>query len=98
MENYTGNYSLQEVSRVANLSPYHFIRVFRAETGKTPYDFLLDVKIEKSKEMLKSVSKTVTDACFGCGFNNISHFTVAFKKRVGVTPSDYRKSLFSEKK
>ncbi|MHB8917283.1 MAG: helix-turn-helix domain-containing protein [Desulfocucumaceae bacterium] len=92
-DNYNGNYSLKEVSRVANLSPYHFIRVFRAETGKTPYDFLLDVKIERAREMLKTGRQSVSEVCFACGFNNISHFTAAFKKRVGITPSEYRKTL-----
>lgn len=89
-ENITSRYSLEEVSRAANLSTYHFIRVFRSVTGKTPYEYLLDAKIEKARELLRSGKMTVTEVCLACGFNNVSHFTSTFKKKVGVTPSRYR--------
>jgi len=92
-EYYTKNYSLEEVARVANLSPYHFIRVFKAQTGKTPYKYLLDVKIEKAREMLKYTGLSITDICLACGFNNLSHFTNLFKRKVGLSPSGYRKAL-----
>jgi AraC-like DNA-binding protein len=92
-EYYTKSYSLEEVARVANLSPYHFIRVFKAQTGKTPYGYLLDVKIEKAREMLKFTGISITDVCLACGFNNLSHFTSVFKRKVGISPSDYRKAL-----
>jgi len=87
------DFSLKDVSGVANLSPYHFIRVFKAQTGKTPYEFLLDYKIEKARELLAAGNLTVTEVCYQCGFNNRSHFTAAFKKRVGVTPTGYRNTV-----
>lgn len=89
-ELFNKNYSLEELARVANLSPYHFIRVFKAQTGKTPYQYLLDVKIEKAREMLRLKRHTITEVCFACGFNNLSHFTAVFKRKVGVSPSSYR--------
>lgn len=95
-ELYDKDYSLEEVARVANLSPYHFIRVFKAQTGKTPYEYLLDVKIEKALEMLRIKNCTVTDVCFACGFNNLSHFTTLFKRKMGILPSDYRKSFIAD--
>ncbi len=89
----TGEFSLKQVSKVANLSPYHFIRVFKAYTGKTPYDYFLDIKILKAREFLSQQNKSVTEVCYLCGFNNLSHFTALFKKRVGLSPSEYRKNL-----
>jgi Transcriptional regulator containing an amidase domain and an AraC-type DNA-binding HTH domain len=84
-------YSTRKAARIANLSGYHFIRTFRNETGKTPYNFLLDLKINKAKELLKEKNQSITEICFSCGFINHSHFATAFKKRVGMTPSMYRK-------
>ena len=92
-ELYNKDYSLEELARVANLSPYHFIRVFKAQTGKTPYEYLLDVKIEKAREMLRQKRFTITEVCLMCGFNNLSHFTAVFKRKVGVSPSSYRKII-----
>jgi len=90
-EEYNNSFSLEDVARIANLSPYHFIRTFKSMTGKTPYDYLLDVKIEKSKKLLKLKGYTITDICFHCGFNNLEHFSSVFKRKVGILPSKYRK-------
>lgn len=90
-EEYNSTFSLDDVASIANLSPYHFIRTFKAMTGKTPYDYLLDVKIEKSKELLKLKNYSITDICFRCGFNNLEHFSSVFKRKVGIVPSQYRK-------
>lgn len=93
-ENYQNDYCMDDVAKVANLSPYHFIRMFKNQTGKTPYGYLLDIKIEKAKEMLKNKKElTITQICFMCGFNNVSHFTSLFKRKTGVSPSRYRKML-----
>jgi len=46
-----------------HLSPYHFIRVFKAQTGKTPNQYLLDIKIKKAREMLGQRRHSVTEVC-----------------------------------
>ncbi len=90
-ENYNRDYSLESVAQTANLSPYHFIRVFKSTTGKTPYDYLLDIKVEKASHLLKSNKISVTEACFMCGFNNLEHFSSVFKRKTGMLPSQYKK-------
>lgn len=90
---YRSEFSLNEVAHIADLSPYHFIRVFKAHTGKTPYEFLLEVKIEKAKQLLSHKNLTITDICLSCGFNNPSHFSLMFKRKIGVSPSEYRKLI-----
>lgn len=90
-DNYQARFSLQDIAQIANLSPYHFLRLFKRQTGKTPYAYLLDIKIEKAKVLLRSKKYTVTEVCFLCGFSNVSHFATAFKKKVGLSPSDYSK-------
>ena len=93
MEHYNDEYSLEKVAQIANLSNYHFIRVFKAQIGKTPYDYLLDIKIDKARAMLKDHNFSITDICFLCGFNSLNHFGSVFKRIVGVSPSYYRNSL-----
>lgn len=90
-EEYSNDFCLKDVANIANLSQYHFIRTFKSVTGKTPYDYLLDVKIEKSKDLLKLKKYSITDICFMCGFNNLGHFSSVFKRKVGILPSQYRK-------
>jgi AraC-like DNA-binding protein len=93
-EHYTSNnYSSVEIAKLANLSPYHFIRAFKQHTGKTPYEYLIDIKLEKAKEMLKNKRCSITEVCFSCGFANHSHFSTVFKKRLGVTPTEYRAAI-----
>lgn len=91
-DNYQARFSLRDVAHIANLSPYHFLRLFKTQTGKTPYAYLLNLKIEKAKQLLKGKKHTVTEVCFLCGFNNTSHFATLFKRMVGLPPSDFIKS------
>jgi len=90
-ENYSQKYSLDEVARLANFSPYYFIRIFKAYTGKSPYEFLMDIKIKEACRLLKEKNKSITEITYLCGFGNSSHFSTAFKRKVGVSPSEYRK-------
>ncbi len=90
-ENYHCDYSLESVAQTANLSPYHFIRVFKSTTGKTPYDYLLDIKVEKASHLLRNNKISVTEACFMCGFKNLEHFSSVFKRKTGMLPSQYKK-------
>jgi AraC-like DNA-binding protein len=92
-EYYTSDVHLDDLCKVANLSPYHFIRVFKAEIGKTPHEYLLDLRIEKAKEMIKANQYALHEIADICGFIKQSHFCTVFKKRVGVSPSTYRKEL-----
>jgi AraC family transcriptional regulator len=92
-ENLSNSFTLDDLARVANLSPYHFLRVFKAEVGKTPFEYLQYLKIEKAKQYLQHRNKSITDVCFESGFTNISHFTRTFSRKVGVTPSAYRKGI-----
>lgn len=85
------DYSLEDVARVANLSPYHFIRVFRAETGRTPYEFLMQARVDRARSLLRATDLTVTEICYASGFKNLSHFTTVFKRLTQMSPTAYRK-------
>lgn len=89
-ENYRSVCSLQELSDLAGISQYHLIRIFKNSIGKTPYDYLLEIKMEKAMELLAKRKMPIIDICNECGFNNLSHFNRMFKKKTGLTPTEYR--------
>jgi len=89
-ENYQKECTLEELSKVAGISRYYLIRIFKDCMGKTPYDYLLDIRIENAKLLLAKENISITDICHECGFNNMSHFIRMFKKKIGMTPSIYK--------
>ncbi len=91
-ENMSMEFSLDTLCRITNLSPYYFIRLFRINTGKTPYEYYIDIKIHKAINYLKSKQYSITEICFLLGFSSHSHFSSVFRKKVGVTPTEYLKS------
>jgi len=86
-------FSLDKLCKTVNLSPYYFERLFKDHTGKTPYEYYMDIKICRALEYLKTKSYSITEVCFILGFSSHSHFTSVFRKRVGRTPSEFIKSI-----
>jgi len=88
------NLSLEDMAQLTNYSPFHFIKIFKSETGNTPFQYLLDIKLNRAKDMLTHRKEmTITEICYLCGFNNLSHFTAVFKRKTGVSPSKYRQTV-----
>lgn len=80
--------SLLELSSVANLSPSHFTRVFRQETGQSPHQYLIQARIDQAKHLLRSGDDlSIGSIAHQVGFADQSHFTRHFKRIVGVTPN-----------
>ena len=92
-ENYFSEFSLHTLCNIVNLSPYYFVRLFKEHTGITPYEYYMDVKISKSLIYLKEKRYSITEIGFILGFSSHSHFSSVFKKKVGVTPTEYIKSI-----
>lgn len=92
-EYYNSNISIDDLCKVCNLSPYHFIRIFKLETGKTPHEFILDKKISKALRKIKDGQHSLNEVSQLCGFISQSHFSTVFKKKVGVSPLVYKRQL-----
>ena len=90
-DNFNQDFTNEELLDIANLSPYYFIRLFKKETGRTPQQYLVELKIDKAKELLAFSNYSVTEICFLCGFSEHSHFSKVYKKFTGLTPLNYRK-------
>lgn len=80
---------LDDLAEVAGLSRYHFSRVFREETGQTPWAFVRDARIERAKELL-SEGASPTEAAHEAGFFDQSHLTRVLRRFDGRTPGQVR--------
>lgn len=94
-EHYTQDIKTDQIADEVNLSPVAFSRWFKQETGETFINYVIDQRIYHAKNILLK-GKNVSEACFSCGFNNLSYFNRVFKKRVGCSPKDY--TNFNRKK
>jgi len=82
---------LAEISKQACLSRFHFLRLFRDTFQTTPHQYLIQRRIEKAKELLRSKPVSVTDVCFEVGFQSLGSFSSLFRRCVGDGPAKYRK-------
>lgn len=81
--------SLDELSQHANLSKYHFLRMFRQQFGITPHQYILNCRINRAREDLES-GTPLDDVVFEYGFSDLSHFNRRFKPIYGMTPRQYQ--------
>ena len=95
-EHFSEQISLEEVAARAHLSLYYFTRVFSRETGFTPHQYLINIRISTAKYMLKSSELSIKEIGFSTGFNSETSFCSTFKKWVGMTPSKYRSDVSSQ--
>ncbi len=79
--------SLRQLANVASVSPYHFIRSFRAATGLTPYEFVLSKRMEAARQAIAIQGNSVAQAAASVGYRNAPHFRKAFKRYFGLNPS-----------
>lgn len=87
--NYDKQIRLSDVSELANMTPQGFCRYFKMRTRKSFFTFLLEARISKTCELLRENKLSINQIAFSVGFNSLSHFNREFKKRMGVTPSEY---------
>ncbi|WP_341875931.1 AraC family transcriptional regulator [Defluviitalea saccharophila] len=90
-EYYSANISINDICNLIYLSPCHFKRVFKDCTGQTPYQYLMKIRLEKAKEILKEKESSMEEVARLCGFVNTGHFATVFKRNIGMSPSEYRK-------
>ena len=93
-ENYTQTLSLNDLSKVAGMTPKYLCKFFNNMSNKTPIEYLNFYRIEIACEQLLSTDLSVTDIAINCGFNDVSYFIKTFKKYKGITPKQYIKKIF----
>ncbi len=89
-EHFMSRLSLAEVADVALLSQFHFHRLFTARYGMTPQKFKTQQRFERAKKLLIEGNHSVTEIAFELGYESPTTFTTLFKKRFGMSPSEFR--------
>ena len=94
---YAENLTLEELARIANLSPFHLVRVFRKEVGLPPHAYQTRLRLNHAKALLAQAA-TIREAALNAGFFDQSHFTNHFRKVFGYPPGVHLKGLASGSK
>ncbi|MBQ0734822.1 helix-turn-helix domain-containing protein [Aquimarina celericrescens] len=95
--NYDVNLNLDLLSHIQFVSKYHLLRLFKKYYGLTPRQYLIDKRIEKSKEhLINGIS--VTETCFAVGFESLGSFSTLFKTKIGKSPTEFQKEQLSRSK
>ncbi|OZB98631.1 AraC family transcriptional regulator [Paenibacillus sp. XY044] len=94
--NFAGAVSLDELSALAGLSKYHFLRSFTRERGISPYSYLETVRIGHAKKLLEQ-GVPPADTALQTGFSDQSHFSNFFKRFIGLTPRQYMRIFIDER-
>jgi two-component system, response regulator YesN len=98
MENhYKEGISLDNISRYIGISPQHFSKIFKDETGINYVDWLADLRISMAKKLLNNGENTIKEICFLVGYNDPNYFSRIFKKITGISPLEYSKGGTPEK-
>lgn len=95
--NYDADLNLEVISRLRFISKFHLLRLFKKHYGLTPRQYLINKRIEKSKEQLKN-GLSVTETCFAVGFESLGSFSTLFRYKTGKSPSEFQKEQFSRSK
>jgi len=91
-QNYQREIDLKDVADLASLTVPSFCRYFKKMMRMTFTDFVNEYRINQACKILNQ-AQSISEACYECGFNNLSHFTKTFKSVTGKTPREYRKEI-----
>jgi AraC family transcriptional regulator len=87
------NLSLAEIAAAINISPTYFASSFKRATGSSPHQYVIQQRVERAKELLKTTDLAIANIAFQVGFSSQSHLTQHFKRIVGSTPKQVAKSV-----
>ncbi len=89
---------LDTVAARAELSPYHFLRVFAAVIGVTPHQYLIRARLRRAAELLVDRERSITDIAYDVGFADVSNFVRTFRRAAGVSPRAFRSASRGDRK
>lgn len=89
--NLKSNLSLEQISAVAGFNASYFSSLFKKETGSTISEYIIQVRMERAKELLKETDWNISVICEEVGYNDLKNFNKNFKKYTGLRPNEFRK-------
>ena len=85
--------SLAALAKESGYSRAHFLRMFRAATGLTPHQYVLERRLGTAQQLLRRSKMLLADIALECGFSSQTYMNDVFRKRLGVTPQEYRRNI-----
>lgn len=96
-ENYEHKISLEQIAHNMYLSPVYISKIFKEETGESPINYLIKIRLEKARDILiHSDSRSIKNIANSVGYDDVYHFSKLFKKYYGVAPLYYKRSVVNE--
>ncbi len=93
-DHYNEKISLDQIAENMYLSPFYISKIFKSETGDTPIHHLINIRLEKARELLaEGYEGSIQEVAASVGYDDAYHFSKLFKKRYGISPSQARKKI-----
>lgn len=92
-ENVYENFTSEDIAKAINMSYSNFRKFFKKYVGITPHQYILQLKINKIKELLDSTEMSIQDISAKLNFESPDYFSFFFRKKTGVSPISYRKHV-----
>ncbi|MEO0351333.1 MAG: AraC family transcriptional regulator [Cyanobacteria bacterium P01_A01_bin.15] len=89
--NLSQDLSILDLATLTSMSESHFSRSFKQSVGTSPYQYLIQQRVERAKQLLKQQSRAISTIALDCGFANQTHLTKVFRQITGMTPKVYQK-------
>ena len=89
-ENLNRQITLDEISKLVHREKSYLVRLFRSETGKTPIEALVDMRLTTASDLIATSDLSVYEISTQCGYNTVSFFISKYKQRYGMTPEKHR--------
>ncbi|MFP3122065.1 response regulator [Ectobacillus funiculus] len=92
-DKYTEDISLEQVAEHVNLNSVYFSKLFKKQTGETFSDYVMNMRIEKAKQLMRNEALSLKEICFQIGYHDPNYFSRVFKKCTNEAPKEYRQKL-----
>ena len=90
-QNYNCSITLESLGQLTGYAPLHVLRLFKSQTGKTPHEFLQNLRMMQARSLLDSTRLSIPEVASAVGFRGVSTFQTLFKRTFGISPGKYRK-------
>lgn len=96
-DNFNAEIRLEQLANLTGMTPTAFSRFFKLRAGKGLSDYIIDIRLGHVTRQLIDTTKSITEICYECGFNNISNFNRIFKKKKNCSPKEFRENYRKKK-
>lgn len=91
-ENFHRDISMDDAAKETNLSYHYFSKLFKDSMGKSFVEYLTELRVEKSRELLRETNDSIKEICYKIGYSDPNYYCKIFKKATGMTPTEFREN------